>query len=65
MNSASPLASTSRRRRTTVLTAALTLPLLAVTACGTTTGAGTPGGRSRSVQDDGPGDGGARHQQLR
>lgn len=30
----------TRRRRSTVLTAALTLPLLAVTACGTTTGAG-------------------------
>jgi hypothetical protein len=43
MNSASSLASTSRRRRITVLTAALTLPLLAVTACGTTTGTGTPG----------------------
>ncbi|WP_328760240.1 MULTISPECIES: hypothetical protein [Streptomyces] len=44
MNSAPSLAPRRHRRRSTVVTAALTLPLLAVTACGTTTGTGTPGG---------------------
>ncbi|MGR3867452.1 GerMN domain-containing protein [Streptomyces graminifolii] len=44
MNSTSALASRSHRRRSTVLTAALTLPLLAVTACGTTTGTAGQGG---------------------
>ncbi|MFI6409422.1 GerMN domain-containing protein [Streptomyces sp. NPDC050548] len=42
MNNASSLASTSHRRRTAVLTTALALPLLTVTACGTTAGTGTP-----------------------
>lgn len=44
MNSTSSLASRRHRRRSTVLTAAVTLPLLAVTACGTTTGTAGQGG---------------------
>ena len=44
MNSTSALPSRSHSRRSTVLTAALTLPLLAVTACGTTTGTAGQGG---------------------
>ncbi|MEV0911206.1 GerMN domain-containing protein [Streptomyces hokutonensis] len=43
MNGTTALASRAHRRRSTVLTAALTLPLLAVTACGTTTGTATQG----------------------
>ncbi|MFJ1556277.1 GerMN domain-containing protein [Streptomyces mirabilis] len=49
MNSAPSLTPRRHRRRSTVVTAALTLPLLAVTACGTTTGTGTPGGTNPST----------------
>lgn len=44
MNGTSALTSRGYRRRSTVLTAALTLPLLAATACGTTTGTTTQDG---------------------
>ncbi|MFD8006923.1 GerMN domain-containing protein [Streptomyces mirabilis] len=49
MNSAPSLAPRRHRRCSTAVTAALTLPLLAVTACGTTTGTGTPGGTNPST----------------
>ncbi|SFE27592.1 GerMN domain-containing protein [Streptomyces mirabilis] len=49
MNSAPSLAPRRHRRRSAVVTAALTLPLLAVTACGTTTGTETPGGTNPST----------------
>ncbi|SEC75756.1 Spore germination protein GerM [Streptomyces sp. 3213] len=44
LNSTSVLPSRSHRCRSTVLTAAVTLPVLAVTACGTTTGPAGQGG---------------------
>jgi hypothetical protein len=48
MNSHPSPALHTRRRRSTMLTAALTLPLLAVTACSTTSGAGTADGTAKT-----------------